>query len=261
MIVTCKVCNTRYRLDPERIKDKQAKVRCSNCGEVFTVNKPPEGEVKEQLLTDIFHDEALEEEEEIVGGMEKKGLRASGRGRPWLRWSMVGIAIVVVVCVIYLYRGFFNTESVQPEKTAPPQTASKEDPGIKKITIADAEGNFKVNKEAGEIFVIRGAAQNKNNQPFSFIRLRGLLHNANAQKVKEEEVFAGNIFTDEELSALPMSKIRECSQNKYGKDNSNYNVPPGKAIPFIIVFTQIPDNLAEFTVRVVGGQTEPSALQ
>jgi hypothetical protein len=227
---------------------------------MFTINKPAEEEVKEQLLTGIFHDEVLEEEEEVVGG-KKKGLRASRRGRPWLRWSMVGLSIVVIACIIYLYRGFFHTESAQPEKIAPPQTASQEDPGIKNITLADAEGNYKENKEAGTIFVIKGAAQNKNDQPFSFIRLRGLLHNANAQKVREEEVFAGNIFTDEELSTLPMSKIRERSQNKHGKDNNNYKIPPGKAIPFMIVFAQIPDNLAEFTVRVVGGQTEPSALQ
>jgi predicted Zn finger-like uncharacterized protein len=258
MIVTCKVCNTRYSLNSDRIKNEQAKVRCSNCGEVFTVSKPMEAEAApSQLLTDVFQEEEFGDEREGTHGREKKVSRRARTGRPLPRWSLVGLAIVLAAGIVFLLRGLFYTSSTQPEKIGPPPIASSEDPAIKSIILADAEGYFRGNKEAGTIFVIKGGAQNKGNQPFSFIRLRGLLHDANAQKVKEEEVFAGNVFTEEEITTLPMIKIRERSQNKQGLDNTNYKIPPGKTVPFMIVFDQIPPNLAEFTVRVVGGQSEP----
>ena len=40
MIITCEQCDTRFRLDDERIPDKGARVRCSRCKHAFHVQKP-----------------------------------------------------------------------------------------------------------------------------------------------------------------------------------------------------------------------------
>jgi len=256
MIVTCKVCNTRYRLDPDQIKGEEAKVRCSNCGEVFTISKPIEEKADPQLLSKVFQEEGLNEEEETFDS-KKKGRGRARKSKSLLRWSLASLVILVAAGAVFLFREHFYPAPTKPEQmAAPPAIISIEDPAIKNIKLADAEGYFKENKEAGTIFVIKGAALNQYNRPVSFIRLRGLLHDANAQKVKEEEVFAGNTFTEDEILTLPMAKIRERSQNKYGVDKADYQIPPGKTVPFMIVFDQIPHNLAEFTVRVVGGQSE-----
>lgn len=39
MKVTCKRCSKEYNLDPTKIRSDSAKVRCTHCGYVFTVNK------------------------------------------------------------------------------------------------------------------------------------------------------------------------------------------------------------------------------
>jgi predicted Zn finger-like uncharacterized protein len=40
MIIPCKSCDSRFRLDDRLIKPTGSKVRCSNCGEIFKVFKP-----------------------------------------------------------------------------------------------------------------------------------------------------------------------------------------------------------------------------
>lgn len=44
MIVQCDRCQTRFRLPDSAVGDKGAKARCSRCGNVFIVEKPPEPE-------------------------------------------------------------------------------------------------------------------------------------------------------------------------------------------------------------------------
>ncbi len=40
MIIPCKSCESRFRLDDRLIKPSGSKVRCSNCGKIFKVFKP-----------------------------------------------------------------------------------------------------------------------------------------------------------------------------------------------------------------------------
>ncbi len=42
MIVSCEECGKRYRIDAGKIKGKQARFNCKDCGHVITVTKPPE---------------------------------------------------------------------------------------------------------------------------------------------------------------------------------------------------------------------------
>ena len=36
-----------------------------------------------------------------------------------------------------------------------------------------------------------------------------------------------------------------------GKNKSNLKIPPGRVVPFMIVFSDLPDNLDEYTIEVV----------
>ncbi|MDP2682517.1 MAG: DUF3426 domain-containing protein [Deltaproteobacteria bacterium] len=44
MIVQCDACNTKFKLDDSKIKDRGVKVRCTKCQNVFTVMPPPSEE-------------------------------------------------------------------------------------------------------------------------------------------------------------------------------------------------------------------------
>jgi hypothetical protein len=41
-------------------------------------------------------------------------------------------------------------------------------------------------------------------------------------------------------------------QNKFGDNRQNLNIAPGKVIPFMIVFFNVPDTMDEYTAEIVG---------
>ena len=58
MIIQCEKCQTRFRLDDSRVKDKGVKVRCTKCKNVFRVQKDV---TEEEPLAPLFAAEAVQE--------------------------------------------------------------------------------------------------------------------------------------------------------------------------------------------------------
>ncbi len=118
------------------------------------------------------------------------------------------------------------------------------------IRLSDLRGYFAQNAEAGQIFVVTGQAINEFQQARSAVAIKGVLFNAQGEALMQQTVFAGNPLTEEELRTLPFQSLEERMNNQFGDGLSNLNVVPGRSIPFAIVFRELPDNLAEFTVEV-----------
>lgn len=256
MIVECEQCFTTFNLDESRIKGDRAKVRCSRCGFVFTVQKPgaeSTGDAPWAAMEPLPDQEepvrrqapAFSEEELSSAVLLRKRRRSSGSKR----FILPVLFLVVIVAAGWGAYNYFVRDLLKP--AAPVQQQVETNTGLKNVNLSSAEGFFKENKAAGTLFVIKGVARNKNDFPVSFIKLRGILHDTNAKEVMEKEVYAGNLFSDEELADLGIDKIKARSENKYGLDNANYNIPPGGTVSYMIVFDGIPDNLAEYTVKVV----------
>ena len=64
-------------------------------------------------------------------------------------------------------------------------------------------------------------------------------------------VYAGNYFSEEQLKEMSLEEISKELKNRYGKGRVNDNIEPGKAVPFMIVFENLPDSMSEFTVEAV----------
>jgi hypothetical protein len=119
--------------------------------------------------------------------------------------------------------------------------------------VQDRESHhYRVNKTAGRILIIAGLVANGYPDRRSFIRIKGALRDSRQEVVAERQAFAGNYLTEEELSDLPMPEILARLALKGGKDNANVNVPPGQAVPFMLVFDRLPDDLAAYVLEPVG---------
>ena len=77
----------------------------------------------------------------------------------------------------------------------------------------------------------------------------------NGKVIRQKIVYAGNTFTEKELTEFSLEEIKNRSKTRFGMKRMNFNISPGKSIPFMIVFEKLPDNLSEFTVG--GGQFIP----
>jgi len=127
-------------------------------------------------------------------------------------------------------------------------------PETSRIEIKNLDHDFVENREAGSLFVIRGQAINRFSEKRSSLQVKGELFDAKGGTLARQVVYCGNPFSNEELASLPFAKIEEGMANQFGVALSNFEVPPGKGLPFVIVFRNVPKELAEYGVDVVGSQ-------
>ena len=127
------------------------------------------------------------------------------------------------------------------------------------IALGGLNGAFATNREAGQVFVIRGQATNDYPEARSAISVKGILYNKQGKILLQQTVFCGNPLPAGDIDDLPYVKIEETMNNQFGDSLSNLNVAPHKVIPFTIVFKTRPADVAECTVEVVDAQ--PGAKQ
>jgi len=129
------------------------------------------------------------------------------------------------------------------------------DMGNKRLSIkrdpADLKGSFVDSKKEGKLFVVKGLITNNYSDKRKFIRIRSNILDSKGKVVKSKTVYAGNPISDMELLSLSMVEIDNRLMNKFGKDNVNTNISPNASIPFMIIFSDLPEDISEFTVESI----------
>ena len=113
-------------------------------------------------------------------------------------------------------------------------------------------GRFVTNSTAGTLFVITGRIENPSNIAYSHIEIRGALITKNKEEAKIKNVFCGNIITEDMLKTGNISDINTLLTLKEGAHKINVNVAPGASVPFMVVFSDLPEKLENFTIKVAG---------
>jgi predicted Zn finger-like uncharacterized protein len=133
-----------------------------------------------------------------------------------------------------------------------PESATT-DPGNLRITTLEQviKTDFVENRTAGRLFVIKGKVRNDYPEARSFIMAKGVLYSKDGKAVQEETVYCGNTLSDTDLQALDKATIYNRLRNRFGDEKSNFRVPSGKVIPLVLVFSDLPQDLGEFSVEVV----------
>ncbi len=128
------------------------------------------------------------------------------------------------------------------------------DPGNLRITLLEdaIEGEFVENRSAGRVFVIKGKVKNDYPDMRNFIQVKGNLYLKNGGIARDQTAYAGNILSGTELQTLNKEQVSRKLNNRFGENKSNFRVARGKVLPFMLVFFDIPQDLGEFSVEVVG---------
>ncbi|GAB6907552.1 hypothetical protein JCM12296A_33890 [Desulfosarcina cetonica] len=127
-----------------------------------------------------------------------------------------------------------------------------QDPGNLELSTYDINSKFVDNANVGKIFVISGMIKNGYADNRGMISLVGKLFAKGKTAVKQEKVYAGNVMSDLELANLAWDKIQARLANRLGDNRSNVKIEPGQSVGFMVVFSNLPDDLEEFTIEVVG---------
>ena len=127
-----------------------------------------------------------------------------------------------------------------------------QDSGNLKLTTYDINSTFVDNTNVGKLFVISGKVKNGYADNRGMITLVGKIFSTNKVPLIHEKVYCGNVMSDLELANLEWDKIKARLSNRLGDNRSNVRIEPGTSIPFMVVFSGLPEDIEEFTIEVTG---------
>lgn len=130
--------------------------------------------------------------------------------------------------------------------------APKPEPVLVYPTDPSVSARFIANEKTGNLFVISGKVVNDSSIFISHIQVQGTLVTKDKVRAKSKTAFCGNILTDEQLEKEDMAKIDEILARKTGDNNTNVKIRPQGMVQFMIVFSDLPDLLQNFEVKVAG---------
>ena len=271
MIVQCEICQTKFKLDDERVPEKGAKARCSKCQHTFAIEKPltpgmepVEGsKVKEDPIEspkevgDEFAEFLAEPEED-----RKEALSSEDEeiipGKFHLKSLVVLLVLFVVmgggVFLFWDKLGEINWNVFSISNLRDYLGSGTSSDGNTVLPKSQIRGYYLDNISAGRIFVIEGEAINNSSEAKGFIKVKGALFDSTGDKLVEREVYCGNMLSGEELMELEADQINSLLNNHEEEPSINLNIPPQKSIPFMVVFFDLPEDIKKFSVSVVRSQ-------
>ncbi len=201
------------------------------------IHNTESGDEEKPLSTDAV----VEEEPEEVQSAPKKGIS-----------PLMIVALILAVIAGLIYGGYtlMNSMGIPIPFISKPVPSKVQDPGNFKIKPFDISSRFIDNSKIGKFFIITGKVKNEYPATRGSIQVIGKLYTKDKAMAKAETVFCGNIISDIDLANAEQAIIQERLQNRSGDNGTNEKVAPGDAIPFMIVFSNLPDNLEEFTLEV-----------
>jgi pilus assembly protein FimV len=208
-------------------------------------------------------DEQLEERKEetselLFGDDDEPGITRDGTKtavKVKSKRLLIALSVVFFLIVTFLVI-FFFFPGILPDSLYSSSTESKEsisDAGVSQLNFKGVVSSFSESDKAGQLFIIKGTVLNNDQKARSFILLKGSILDSNGKPLKEETAYAGNTLTDDQLKQISNEDIKTAMNNRSGGENSNVDVKPGASLPFMIIFSDLPDKskMVDLTVEAV----------
>ncbi|MEA3279135.1 MAG: DUF3426 domain-containing protein, partial [Thermodesulfobacteriota bacterium] len=221
------------------------------------IEKKFTGTVELEAGTEELEAEEIEELAQADEEAEEELITAEKKSKPAGK-KRISTPVLILLIVVLLAGGAYGTYVVLDSMNIKipfisdflkPET---QNPGNLKITTLNINGKFVDNTKIGKLFVITGTIKNEYPKARSFIKVTGKLYTKGKALAKSATVYCGNTILEPELANLDINGINKKLSNQFGTNKTNVNIKPGKQLPFMIVFTNIPDNIEEYTIEVTG---------
>jgi predicted Zn finger-like uncharacterized protein len=222
--------------------------------EIVSEELEPEQEIAPEEIPEAKEPEPVIEEA-VPPPVAKEALQARKRKR-------ISTPVMILLALGLLAGGAFGAYTVLKSfdvqipfletLTGAPESATI-DPGNLRIALLDQliRSEFVENSTAGRLVVIKGKVRNDYPEARNFIMVRAVVYAIDGKLIQRKTAYCGNTLSDSDLQTLDKATIDAKLRNKFGDERSSCRVPSGKVIPFVVVFSDLPDELGEFSVSVV----------
>ena len=221
------------------------------------------GAIKKEEVEEEEIDGAARVEEEVGAPEELEGeeegeelfrpqpiIKKRPRSRTLLTILLIILILIGAVSALIAFKPGFLPESF-PLFKKPLSKEEAFDMGNRRLSFKDLNGTFVDSEKSGKLFVVKGLVTNNYPDRRSFIRIRSNILDSKGTAVKSKIVFAGNPIGDKEIQSLIPEEIDNRLKDKLGKDKMNINIQPNSSIPFMIIFSDLPEDMSEFTVEPI----------
>ncbi|MEK7679971.1 MAG: DUF3426 domain-containing protein [Deltaproteobacteria bacterium] len=116
----------------------------------------------------------------------------------------------------------------------------------KPIDIEAINGYMAENKNIGRIFVIEALIRNITDSAQGIKEVRGVIYDSSGTRIIDRIVSPGRVVSAEELKNLPKEGLIKALS-----DTSGSLIPPKATVPVMVLFTEIPEQMAEYGLDVI----------
>jgi predicted Zn finger-like uncharacterized protein len=114
-------------------------------------------------------------------------------------------------------------------------------------------GYYEPNAAAGNLFVIKGQVANMGRTRKNVVRVHATLLDSKDHPILETTCYAGNTLPGETLRTASRAKIEESLSNRFGERLINMDIAPGKSVPFMVVFFNVPEGISAYRLEAMDG--------
>jgi hypothetical protein len=133
----------------------------------------------------------------------------------------------------------------------------KDPVGINNLSVLDINSKFVESEQSGRLFIISGKVRNGYSSNRGMIQLQGKLFSKGKVLVMSETTYAGILISDQEFNTTPIAELKQRLNKMPTTRDTGTTVRPGQTLPFMLVFTDLPQDLDEFVIEKVRSQPVP----
>jgi len=286
MVVECESCRSRFRLNESLLEESKAvRFRCRKCGGSIMVRNPhappvipvpadspkiadppTASDIPSVVRPEIVQPppRAIPVPSTTVPRMEDLVLLPPGKNvvrlkAPTPRKRSPGRTILVAGLSILLLAGGLlylgTTKAGQellgrwfPSWGSATRTSAAAKPAYDVREMKSAANDKAL---AGNLFVVSGTVVNVGKGTSHGIQMRAVLLGEDNQILMENSSLAGNLIDESTLPHMKRDSIEGYLKMEHKEEGENRDIPPGKSLPFMVVFFDPPGKIGSFTVRAV----------
>jgi len=218
-------------------------------------DQPPQKQVESFALPELeeSNEPEVKETRPKKVPIDERKIRGERRKAPRL-FALVAVIVILVFGLFYLWTemgsgGKFSSYLENPLKTATQLWEKLWGTEKEGLVVKDLSG---YEEKVGDfsLYMIEGKVDNQSQRGKKYIKIKVIIFDQNRMKVAEKETLCGRTIGRGELGNLP-SDFFSGEMIIQPKAENEMAVPSGKAIPFVVVFKDLPAQAKEFKVEIV----------
>jgi hypothetical protein len=199
-----------------------------------------------------IEEEVIREDEDRKFSLEMEDEPAAAKEeKPRSRLLTAALAVILIIVAGGAGLYFYAPGLLPISLPGAAQKAEVPDIGVSGLSFGEVNGFFVQTLEGKQRFVISGKITNNYPHPRSFIMIAGALVDNKGQVLSKTNVYAGNSLTEKQLKEMPAEEVTRILKDRNGMEKRNLNLKSGGTVPFMVVFSDLPESMSEFTVEGV----------